>query len=323
MRQELNKGIDVLCKYILVKRTALIKCLEDPGYKEVKIPKSKKGEFRILHIPGENLKQVQRLILENIFYKLPVSGVAHCGIPKRSIKTNIEPHLRGRSFFKIDFKDAFPSVSRQMVRECLYSLIQQTFALSQEEVKNLAEILSYLTTHKNVLPQGAPTSPYLLNLVCLELDKELVGIALRFGLNYTRYADDLWFSSSEKKISKEARSEIIKAVQKYGFKINREKIKYKTGTATVAKITGVTLIPKECIPEAKTSIPRETLEEYRVKIHKATYDLQISVNKIFGIMGWVRMATGGEIPQRLKKVFRKFLEARCPEKLPDYISLLQ
>lgn len=288
------------------------------SYQEVKIPKGK-GEFRTLHIPDEKLMKSQKVILEEILYQLPISPAAHCAIKRRSVVTNVQPHLTAKAFFKIDFKDAFPSVSKKMVVEHLTPLFIQCFPnFPTEKLKSFVELLSTRTTYKNSLPQGAPTSPCLLNLVCYQLDMGLIALSNKFNLTYTRYADDLWFSSKDSKIPKEARRAIVKAVIDYGFKLNRSKISYKTGKATVPKITGVTFVQKN--KELQPSIPRKKLEEYRAKIHQAAFDPEIATNEIFGIMGWITMVTG-KIPERLKKPFRDFLSQRCPEKTPHYNHL--
>lgn len=298
-------------------------CLRNFRYKKVKKPKGK-GKFRELQIPDKRLMALQKVILESILYRLPVSEVAYCSIPRRSIAGHFSLHRQSKSFFKIDFKDAFPSTSRKMIIQHLTPMIEKhSFypSLSKKEIEELVILLSSLTIYEDALPQGAPASPYLLNLVCYQLDLKILEIARKFNLLYSRYADDLMVSTLEPKIPKEARVAIVNLIKEYGFKINRKKTTYKTGTATVPKITGVTLISADN-PEVKSSLPREQIERYRGMIYAATRDPDIKLEKVFGIMGWVKIATGGEIPSRLKKPFKEFLERRCPKRLPRYIHLL-
>lgn len=295
-----------------------------PKDKEVKIPKGEEGEFRELQIPDERLMALQKVILESLLYRLPVSEVAFCSIPRRSIAGHISLHCQSKSFFKIDFKDAFPSVSRKMIIQHLTPMIEKhSFypSLPRKEIEELVILLSSLTIYEDALPQGAPASPYLLNLVCYELDLKILEIARKFNLLYSRYADDLMISTPKSKIPKEARVAIVNLVKKCGFKINRKKTTYKTGTATVPKITGVTLISADNLG-VKSSLPRKQIEEYRRIIYTATRDPNVELGKVFGIMGWVEIATGGEIPSRLKKPFKEFLERRYPKGLPRYIHLL-
>lgn len=318
-----QEAILILCSLTGFPLGEIRQCLTSSHYREV--PKFEKGKIRILHVPDETLMLLQSSILERILYQLPVSPAAHCAVLHRSAKTNVKVHLKGKSWFKLDFKDAFPSVSREMIIEHLTPLLIQRYTnFPTETVKDLASLLSFLGSYKNALPQGAPTSPVMMNLVCYELDLELIKIAEIFGLKYTRYSDDLCFSTPESKIPKRVRVTIIETVKGYGFKINKEKTRYKTGKATVAKVTGITLIPGGTDgSEVKTSLPRKTIERYRNIIHRATFDLEIKIEEVFGILGWVGMGTDGKIPARLKKTVREFLEHRCPQRLPRYLHLLK
>ncbi len=292
------------------------------SYRQVNIPKGKEGKFRTLHIPNEELMGIQQRILKGVLYKLPVSQAAHCAVPHRSVVTNAEPHSSGKAFFKIDFKDAFPSVSKKMVVEHLVNLFEEKFPnFPQGELKNFVSLLSTFTIYKDSLPQGAPTSPYLLNLVCFRLDAKLIKMAGQYGLNYTRYADDLCFSSREAAIPVEARKLIIKTIIDYGFTINRRKVRYRTGKATVPKIAGVALIQKNG-KQQSPSLPRNQIEAYRAKIHRAITDQRIDPAEIFGIIGWVTMITPNQIPKRLKKPLLDFFSKRCPDKLGRYVHLL-
>ncbi|MEZ4408066.1 MAG: reverse transcriptase family protein [Polyangiales bacterium] len=128
--------------------------------------------------------------------KLPTHDAAHGFVPGRSTITNAAPHQGAVLLVKTDLRDFFPTVHYRRVAglfaQCGYG----------EEV---ASLLAALTTHRprlangrvvwpGALPQGAPTSPAIANLVCRRLDARLAGLAARVGATYTRYADDLTFS---------------------------------------------------------------------------------------------------------------------------------
>lgn len=284
-------------------------------YVEKRIPKGN-GKFRTLHVPWELLKVLQKAILERVLYSLPVSQIAHCAIRGRSIKTHTLPHTQSKSFFRIDFKDAFPSVNKSMLTKRLIPLFQNwldSLHITDINVYDLVDLIAQLTLYRNRLPQGAPCSPYLLNLICFELDKKLLKISSDYNLVYTRYADDLWFSSQEPLILKEARSHIVETVKKYGFIINREKVKYKTGAATVPKMLGINLV------KGKMKIPRKSVENYRTKIHLAITNTEIPVEEVLGIISFVTMVEGNKIPKRLRTPFKNFLKKRCPEKISSYV----
>ena len=298
------------------------------AYREVKIPKGGyKNKFRTLHIPNPELQWLQKILLTNLLYRIPVSPAAHCSVPGRSTITNILPHLESRSYFRLDFKDAFPTVNKEMVSKHLALLIKEKFT-NCDNPESVATIVSELTTYKNALPQGAPTSPYLLNLVCCQLDNVLLSYLrdtkqeLGPDIRYTRYADDCWFSSPQRRIPAHIRSDIVDLIQAYGFTINREKVLYKTGTATVPKITGVTIVPNYSKnEEKKMSISRKTIEQYRTIIHQAITNHTTSTNEVLGMIAYVTMITK-ELPNRLKNPFKRFLYTRCPEKVPKFQHLL-
>jgi hypothetical protein len=168
-----------------------------PGapYIEFEIAKASGGTRRIW-APRHPLKKVQRVVLDRLLAPLPVHPACHGFVPGRSTVSNAAPHQGARLIIKTDLRDFFPSVH--------YRRVQGLFEhYGYNSV--VARILAGLTTHRpvlddgevawpGVLPQGAPTSPALANLVCRRLDMRLDGLARKLGARYTRYADDLTFS---------------------------------------------------------------------------------------------------------------------------------
>lgn len=158
------------------------------------------GGKRAIFAPRQALKQVQRIILDQILSKVPVSSACHGFVPKRSIRTNAEPHLKSAVVVKLDLVDFFPTIHYRRVAG-LFRYYGYSPAVSHT--------LAALVTHRplladgkpiwpGVLPQGAPTSPALANIVCRRLDARLTALAQQFGARYTRYADDLTFSFATK-----------------------------------------------------------------------------------------------------------------------------
>jgi retron-type reverse transcriptase len=162
---------------------------------EFDIPKAS-GGVRTLAAPRPALKAIQRTILREMLRVLPTHEAAHGFVPGRSIMTNAAPHVGAALVVKLDLRDFFPSVHYRRV----VGLFEQ---LGYRE--DVAALLAGLTTHcrllpdgrpawPGVLPQGAPTSPVIANLVCRRLDARLTGLSTSVGAVYTRYADDLTFS---------------------------------------------------------------------------------------------------------------------------------
>jgi RNA-directed DNA polymerase len=168
------------------------------AYVAFEVPKASGGK-RPIHAPKAPLKEIQRKILKEILAPLPVHKACHGFVQKHSTVTNAKPHLGAAVVVKTDLRDFFPSVHYRRVRG---------FFLQLGYKEEVATLLTRLTTFRpqlpdgtvvwpGALPQGAPTSPALANLVCRRLDQRLAGLAKKAKAVYTRYADDLTFSFPE------------------------------------------------------------------------------------------------------------------------------
>lgn len=171
--------------------------------------KKKSGADRIIHAPVKGLKEFQKA-LNVILQSIHEPHFAATGfVLGKSIVDNAKVHVGQIYVYNLDLKDFFPSVDKSRVwgrlmvapfdlnssaeRKKIANMIA-TLSCTPMEVERLVDNQwTKITT--SVLPQGAPTSPTLTNAICERLDKQLAGVAKRFGLNYTRYADDITFSS--------------------------------------------------------------------------------------------------------------------------------
>lgn len=144
------------------------------------------GKIRLITAPDRRLKILQSklVLLLNQLYR--VRNPVHGFVPARSVKTNAEAHGRRRFIVNLDLKDFFPTITENRVRGLLISLGVDV---------RVAEIISRLCCFDGRLPQGAPTSPVISNMICYRLDTELLRIAKGARAIYTRYADDITFSS--------------------------------------------------------------------------------------------------------------------------------
>lgn len=158
-----------------------------PRYRIVHIPKRTGGQ-RQLVIPDAETKNLQRKILRRVLGRLPAHPAAHAYERGRSIATNAAPHVGRAVVVRCDLVDFFPQTSSARIAAYFRAIGWSAAA---------AAILTRLTTHEGGLPQGAPTSPRLANLVNRGLDRRLTALARRYRGTYTRYADDLTFSFPE------------------------------------------------------------------------------------------------------------------------------
>lgn len=153
-------------------------------YRVFKIKKSTTG-FRSISEPLPSLKEIQSWILENILYQIPSSKFAKAYIPGVSLKQNLVFHRNQAQVLKLDIKDFFGNIRRPRI-EAIFRHEGYSY--------NVSNMLSKLCTLHECLPQGAPTSAYLSNLVMRKFDESVSEICLNNEIRYSRYADDLTFS---------------------------------------------------------------------------------------------------------------------------------
>jgi retron-type reverse transcriptase len=147
-----------------------------------------KHKKRIINAPDKRLKYLQRKIAPLLDQLYRVRNPVHGFVAERSVKTNAAAHLRKRFVLNIDLKDFFPSITEKRVKGVLDSLGIDS---------GVSKIIARLSCNNNHLPQGAPTSPVLSNMICFRMDKELLTFAKSARCIYTRYADDITFSSNQ------------------------------------------------------------------------------------------------------------------------------
>jgi hypothetical protein len=148
-------------------------------------------KHRELLVPSNQLKRIQRRILRQVFSKLHPHAASHCR-KGRSILTNAKAHLGSRYVSVRDIKGAFPAVKPHMVRAALSK------ALSRARLdETLADPITQLCTVRGQLPQGAPTSTAILDLVLYPVDAYITREATRRGFTYTRYVDDFCISGGQ------------------------------------------------------------------------------------------------------------------------------
>lgn len=214
----------------------------DNCYSSFVIPK-KSGGVRTINAPNAELKSILRTFAELLAkYQQQIweenntsPNISHGFIKKKSILSNAKVHINKRYVLNIDLKDFFDSF--HFGRVVGYFEKNKYFCLPHD----IAIIFAQLTCYNGKLPQGAPTSPIITNLICQILDYRILSLAKKYRLDYTRYADDLTFSTNDKNfINTHANflSEIDRIISRAGFAINPEKNRliYKDSRQTVTGI---------------------------------------------------------------------------------------
>jgi len=221
---------------------------KDAYYQRFYIPKSN-GDRRLICAPRDGLKAMQRKILRNILERVPVHASVNGFKRERSILTNAKNHVDQEVVIKMDVKDFFPSITYERAKGVYISLGYP---------EGVAKALTELSTYKGRLPMGAPTSPCLSNIVATRLDKRFTNLGNKSAFRYTRYADDLAFSSKERDLTGYIPF-FKKIIEDEGFEVNNEKIVIarKGGKQ---KITGV-------VVNKKINIDRGEYKRLRAVVH--------------------------------------------------------
>lgn len=213
-------------------------------YKILYIPK-KNGDSRVISAPGKPLKILQDK-LNKVFGLAYKPDIAAYGfIENRGILANASKHLRKKYVLNFDIEDFFGSINFGRVR----GVLKAFFGMSD----NAATVIANICCYNNVLPQGAPTSPILSNMVCFKLDKEMRNLAKQYRCDYSRYADDLTFSTTRSDFPNaiahlesgvvQLGPQIINALISNGFTINSNKTRLHSSMQNLS-VTGITVNKK-------------------------------------------------------------------------------
>jgi hypothetical protein len=201
-------------------------------YHRFTIPKKRGGE-RVISSPKRRLRVAQRWLLEQVLAKIPVHHAATGFRPGVSVAQNAARHARQALVIRIDLEDFFPSIGFRRVKGLFESFgfnegVASIMALLATEPPRVAATLDgerrFISVGARQLPQGACTSPALTNVLCRKLDARLAGAAASLDFNYSRYADDLVFSSPERDAPAGQLFDLVRTIiSEESFRINETK----------------------------------------------------------------------------------------------------
>lgn len=273
-------------------------------YHSFEIPK-KSGGVRTITAPVGMLKEMQKAlaIYLSSFYcaPWPVNGF----VKGSSVYTNAIAHCGKNYVFNIDLKNFFPSITAKMIYDCL-----NNSGVDSE----VAKYISNVCTLDGVLTQGSPTSPILSNIVCYGMDMALLNLAQKYGLRYSRYADDITFSSQHNIYSDagEFRTEIKQIIEQFGFHINDEKTRLQKKGAR-QEVTGLTV-------GEKVNVSRKYLKNLRAQIFKMEINgfTTQEYRQVHGKLAYVSMVRGKDDPCSKKLNARLWQIKRYPMGIANY-----
>lgn len=254
-----------------------------PDYRSAFIPK-RSGGTRRLRIPDRRTLDLQRRLLRRIFGRLKAHPAATGFERSRSIVDNARPHVRQAVVIKLDVEDFFTNTTADRLRRYF-----QRIGWNAEA----AELLTRLTTDENGLPQGAPTSPRLSNLVNYILDVRLTRLARRWKGQYTRYADDITFSFP-KDYPRHVRGVIQKAgriLKGLGYRLNHGKVRILRAHQRQT-VTGLVVNDRVRISRRQRRLLRAV--EHHLRTGR---DATLNASQLEGWQAFIRMVDGvGESP---------------------------
>ncbi|MCF6744518.1 RNA-directed DNA polymerase [Blastococcus sp. KM273128] len=235
---------------------------------------------RLLAAPKPRLKEIQRRLLRHVLDPVPVHGAAHGCVPGRSVRTAAAPHAGAAVVLRMDLEHFFGSVPAPRVHGLLLGLAGLPEPVAHAVTGLVTTVLPAAVwrrvplpgdvaareRHRRLgarlavphLPQGAPTSPALANLVCFRLDRRLAALAARFGATYTRYVDDLTFGGAPR-VGRGRLAELVGEVaREEGFRVNAAKTR-AISSARRQDVLGVVVNEHPALPRRERDALRALL----------------------------------------------------------------
>lgn len=235
----------------------------------------KTGGVRLISAPMPRLKRAQYWVLDRLLARQPVHDAAYGFVAGRSIVGNALPHVGRDVVVNLDLQNFFPSIEYPRVRGLFQSLGYSRSTATilglictetpSEEVE-LDGARYHVQTGPRCLPQGAPTSPAITNLLCRRLDRRLAATAAKLGFRYTRYADDMTFSADKEASGRLARLlwRVKQIVADEGFTLHPDKQRIMRA-ASRQEVTGI-------VVNEKPSVCRDTLRRFRAVLFQVEKD---------------------------------------------------
>lgn len=265
-------------------------------YKKATIKKSD-GSDRIIYQPARELKSLQRVINKDILCKLPIHSSIYSYRKNVNLRHHILAHQKNNFITRLDFKDFFNSIDE----EDLYKFITDSEKLLDNDWNDSdTKLLIKLVCFRGTLTIGAPTSPTLSNCICFQLDNKISQVCRELKVDYTRYADDIYFSTNEPNVLFSLPKQVIKIVRSIDYPrhlwLNKKKTIH-TSKKRLRKITGLVLTPDD-----KVSLGRNKKRQIRSRIHN--WDALTDEEKL-SLKGYLAFASSVE-PDFINRLYMKY-----------------
>jgi RNA-directed DNA polymerase len=256
------------------------------SYKVYTIPKRSGGE-RTIAQPAKEIKFIQQWLIENIFQKLPIHECASAYKVGASIKKNADAHKSNSYVAKFDFKNFFTSIKSEDLVKHISKYLGNDWGT--EDIQDIARISCIrFKGRKNLcLSIGAPSSPILSNTIMYNFDSEIFAWCVENGITYTRYADDLTFSTSKKEISSNIELIIRSVIRRLDYPklyLNNKKTTH-VSKKHQRRITGIIINN-----EGNISLGRNRKREISALIHKFSLGIlpEPEIFRLQGLLGFAK-----------------------------------
>lgn len=231
-------------------------------YKVYQIPKRDGKTFRTIAQPAPEVKLLQRIVLDKFVSKWPIHHAATAYISEKSIADHARLHVDSRYLLKIDFKDFFPSISADDIRK--HAIRHST--LRGTDLDAFINIVAWRNkfTGRFGLSIGAPSSPMISNSLMFEFDTKMNDFCNSQQVTYSRYADDIAFSTNQRDVLQKVKEELLRVlseIESPKLLINQKK------TVNVSKRHSRTLVGLTLTPDLKVSLGRDKKRDIRAKLH--------------------------------------------------------
>lgn len=230
-------------------------------YKTYRIKKRTKG-YRVIDHPARELKLLQHWLVDNLFYALPVHNAVYSYRVGRNIRGNAELHRRNNYLLRVDFADFFPSIHAIDIVKMLQKYHDTIpYRLSKRDMA----LVTSIVCKDGCLTIGAPSSPIISNAILFDLDSHLEAICRGYSVTYSRYADDLYFSTNKPNVLEKILEELKAEISNMSYprlRINHKKSVF-TSRKRQRKVAGVTLTS-----DKKLSIGRQRKRAIKSMVHE-------------------------------------------------------
>lgn len=225
---------------------------------------------RIIHVPSPELKRVQRLIMRKYFkpYWTPLS-----------VKDAASVHCGKKWLMKLDIKNFFNSITEEQIKEIIkkYVFTEYNPIIADPYNRKISdeEQIFSICTVEGKLPTGAPTSPYIANLLLKDFDYDIQEFCYKYGVAYSRYMDDLFFSTDNPQyILSLVELEVLRQIKDFYFELNVPKIKYISSNKR-QQVLGLGVNNKKPI------LTKENKRKYRAYFYNLISPIQFNRQKHF------------------------------------------